>query len=97
MAKQNYRYPPAPPVGSSTAFNNIVGFQLVNGGGLTQGNFQFTTAIYEKVNRNFDLGIFSKLYNFLANVFYQIYTPVTSINSFLSQYGRKVSILINHK
>ena len=63
MAKQNYRYPPAPPVGSSTAFNNIVGFQLVNGGGLTQGNFQFTTAIYEKVNRNFDLGIFSKLYN----------------------------------
>lgn len=63
MAKQIFRYPPAPPVGNSTAFNNIVGFQLVTGGGLTQGNFQFTTAIYEKVNRNFDLGVFSQLYN----------------------------------
>ena len=63
MAKQIFRYPPAPPVGSSTAFNNIVGFQLVTGGGLTQGNFEFTTAIYEKVNRNFDLGVFSQLYN----------------------------------
>ena len=63
MAKQIFRYPPAPPVGSNTTFNNIVGFQLVTGGGLTQGNFEFTTAIYEKVNRNFDLGVFSQLYN----------------------------------
>ena len=63
MAKQIFRYPPAPPVGKLTAFDNIVGLQLVTGGGLTQGNFQFTTAIYEKVNRNFDLGVFSQLYN----------------------------------
>ena len=63
MAKQIFRYPPAPPVGSLTTFDNIVGLQLVTGGGLTQGNFQFTTAIYEKVNRNFDLGVFSQLYN----------------------------------
>ena len=63
MAKQIFRYPPAPPVGNNTTFNNIVGFQLVTGGGLTQGNFEFTTAIYEKVNRNFDLGVFSQLYN----------------------------------
>ena len=62
MAKQNYRYPPAPPVGSSTAFNNIVGFQLVNGGGLTQGNFQFTSASFEKVSRSFYVGVFSQPY-----------------------------------
>jgi len=63
MAKQIFKYPPAPPVGTLTTFNNIVGLQLVTGGGLTQGNFQFTTAIYEKVNRNFDLGVFSQLHN----------------------------------
>ena len=63
MAKQIFRYPPAPPVGIESPFNNIVGLQLVTGGGLTQGNFEFTTAIYEKVNRNFDLGVFSQLYN----------------------------------
>ncbi len=63
MAKQKYQYPPAPPVGTETFSSNLVGLQLVNGGGLTQGNFQFTPAIYEKVNRNFDLGVFSQPFN----------------------------------
>lgn len=63
MAKQKYQYPPAPPVGTDTFSSNLVGLQLVNGGGLTQGNFQFTPAIYEKVNRNFDLGVFSQPFN----------------------------------
>ncbi len=63
MAKKKYFYPPAPPVGSDTPFNNTVGLQLTTGGGLTQGNFEFTTSIYEKVNRKFDQGVFSKKYN----------------------------------
>ena len=37
----------------------MVGFQLVQGGGLTQGNFEFTESITEKVNRNFWIGSFS--------------------------------------
>ena len=63
MAKKKYFYPPAPPVGSETPFGNVVGLQLTSGGGLTQGNFEFTPAIYEKVNRKFDQGVFSKKYN----------------------------------
>ncbi len=51
-----------PPKGSDTFSNNIVGLQIVDGGGLTQGNFDFTSAIYEKSNRNFDSGIFSTPY-----------------------------------
>ncbi len=63
MAKKKYFYPPAPPVGSETPFDNVVGLQLTTGGGLTQGNFEFTPSIYEKVNRKFDQGVFSKKYN----------------------------------
>ena len=62
MAKTKYFYPPAPSVGSQTFSDNIVGLQLVAGGGLTQGNFEFTSAIYEKVNRKFDTGVFSEPY-----------------------------------
>ena len=51
-----------PPGGVKTFSDNLVGFQIVDGGGLTQGNFQFTTAIYEKANRRFDTGIFSDAY-----------------------------------
>jgi len=40
--------------------DDLVGFQLVQGGGLTQGNFQFTTTITEKVNREFNIGSFSE-------------------------------------
>jgi len=51
-----------PPGGVKTFSDNLVGFQIVDGGGLTQGNFEFTSAIYEKTNRKFDTGIFSNPY-----------------------------------
>jgi hypothetical protein len=35
-----------PPGGVKTFSDNIVGLQIVDGGGLTQGNFEFTSAIY---------------------------------------------------
>lgn len=57
MATGNYR---APGNGAGTFSDNLVGFQLVDGGGLTQGNFEFTTAIVEKSNREFSVGAFSK-------------------------------------
>jgi hypothetical protein len=37
----------------------LVGFQLVDGGGFTQGNFEFTENLNEKQNRNFNIGTFS--------------------------------------
>ena len=63
MAKQKYFYPPVPPNGSQTFSDNLVGLQLVQGGGLTLGTFEFTSAIFEKSNRNFDTGLFSQPYN----------------------------------
>jgi hypothetical protein len=44
--------------GSGTPFDNIVGLQTVQGGGLTQGNFEFSTQLSEKVNRTFNIGVF---------------------------------------
>ena len=44
--------------GAGTPFDNIVGLQTVQGGGLTQGNFEFSTQISEKVNRTFNIGVF---------------------------------------
>jgi hypothetical protein len=44
--------------GANTPFDNIVGLQTVQGGGLTQGNFEFSTALSEKVNRTFNIGVF---------------------------------------
>lgn len=49
-----------PAGGIGTFSDDLVGLQVVDGGGLTQGNFQFTSAIYEKSNRKFDTGIFSE-------------------------------------
>ena len=43
-------YPPRPGNGVGT-FDNIVGFQVVDGGGLTSAVFVFTTSVTEKVNR----------------------------------------------
>ena len=37
--------------------NNLVGVQLVTGGGLTQANFNFTTGISEKQNRTLLAGL----------------------------------------
>ena len=51
--------PPQSATGSGTFSDDLVGFQLVAGGGLTQGNFKFTTSVTEKVNRNFSIGVFS--------------------------------------
>jgi hypothetical protein len=59
MAVTKYTYPKQTPAGAGTFSNNLVGFQLVQGGGLTQGNFEFTTSVTDKVNRNFETGVFS--------------------------------------
>lgn len=48
-----------PSTGAGTFSDDLVGFQLVQGGGLTQGNFEFTTSVTEKVNRTFEIGAFS--------------------------------------
>lgn len=58
-SNKKYRFPPAPPSGEETFSPDLVGFQLVDGGGLTQGNFEFTTSVVEKVNRTFNTGVFS--------------------------------------
>jgi len=59
-SKSKYFYPPRPGNGSGTFSDNIVGLQTVEGGGLTQGNFEFTTGVTEKVNRTFNVGAFSE-------------------------------------
>ena len=56
---KKYFYPPVPGNGSGTFSDNIVGLQTVQGGGLTQGNFDFTTSVVEKVDRRFNVGAFS--------------------------------------
>jgi hypothetical protein len=58
-----YFYPPRPGSGAGTFSDNIVGLQTVEGGGLTQGNFEFTTSVVEKVNRTFNVGAFSEPIN----------------------------------
>jgi len=60
LKSTKYFYPPRPGSGAATAFDNIVGLQTVEGGGLTQGNFEFTTSVTEKVNRKFNVGAFSE-------------------------------------
>lgn len=60
MADNKYRYPPSPENGSGSFSDNLVGLQITDGGGLTQGNFEFTNSVVEKVNRDFSLGTFSK-------------------------------------
>ena len=53
-------YPPRPGSGAATFSDNIVGLQTVEGGGLTQGNFEFTTSVTERVTRDFNVGAFSQ-------------------------------------
>jgi hypothetical protein len=60
LSRSKYFYPPRPGSGAGTFSDDIVGLQLVTGGGLTQGNFEFTTGVTEKVNRTFNIGAFSK-------------------------------------
>jgi len=59
MATSKYTCPPQSATGSGTFSDDLVGFQLVTGGGLTQGNFGFTETITEKTNRTFSIGAFS--------------------------------------
>jgi hypothetical protein len=59
MAKVKYTCPPQKPSGQNTFSDNLVGLQLVTGGGLTQGTFDFTTSTNEKINRTFYTGNFS--------------------------------------
>jgi hypothetical protein len=49
--------------GAGSFSNNLVGLQLVGGGGLTQGNFEFTQSASEKVDRTFITGTFSNPIN----------------------------------
>ena len=55
MAK---KYIPIGASGAQTPFDNLVGNQTVQGGGLTQGNFEWSYGIGEKNNRNFNIGVF---------------------------------------
>lgn len=55
MAK---KYIPIGASGAQTPFDNLVGNQTVQGGGLTQGNFEWSYGISEKSNRNFNIGVF---------------------------------------
>ena len=63
MAVIKYTCPPQSATGDGTFSDDLVGFQLVQGGGLTQGNFEFTTSITEKNNRTFNTGNFSEPIN----------------------------------
>jgi hypothetical protein len=51
MAVTKYTCPPQTASGEGTFSDNLVGLQLVSGGGFTQGNFEFTTGLTEKTNR----------------------------------------------
>jgi len=59
-SRSKYFYPPRPGSGSGTFSDNIVGLQTVDAGGLTLGNFDFSTSVTEKVNRTFNVGAFSE-------------------------------------
>jgi hypothetical protein len=59
MSRNRFTCPPQKPSGQGTFSDNIVGLQLVTGGGLTQGTFDFTTELNEKTNRTFFTGVFS--------------------------------------
>jgi hypothetical protein len=62
MATTKFTCPPQSSAANSFS-NNLVGVQLVTGGGLTQANFEFTTGISEKQNRTFTIGSFSEPIN----------------------------------
>jgi hypothetical protein len=63
MATKKVIFPQVPASGAGTFSDDLVGFQLVQGGGLTQGNFEFVEGTREKQNRTFNTGIFSQPYN----------------------------------
>jgi hypothetical protein len=60
MPDKKYFYPPRPGNGSGTFSDDIVGLQTVSGGGLTLGNFEFTSGVVERVVRAFNIGAFNE-------------------------------------
>ena len=54
-----YKCPPQ----SRNFSDNFVGLQITDGGGGTGGVFEFSTSVTEKVNRTFETGNYSKLFN----------------------------------
>ena len=59
MAQKKFICPPLPATGAGTFSDDLVGFQVVQGGGLTQGNFEFVSGVEEKQDRTFRIGVFS--------------------------------------
>ena len=59
MATKKYTCPPQLPSGQGTFSDQLVGLQLVNGGGLTLANFEFTSNVQSKNDRTFDTGSYS--------------------------------------
>jgi len=59
MSNNKFTCPPQKASGEGTFSDNLVGLQLVQGGGLTQGNFEFVQSVTEKTNRTFNTGTFS--------------------------------------
>ena len=45
--------------GFSNPTEDLVGFQSVRGGGLTNTNFRFDTGVVEKINKDYQTGVFS--------------------------------------
>ena len=60
MAIKKFTCPPQ-STGGPTFSDNLVGNQLVDGGGFTLGNFEFSSGVVEKQNRSFQIGSFSSL------------------------------------
>jgi hypothetical protein len=60
MAVNKIITPPQTGSGADNSFDNLVGVQLVDGGGLTSGNFTFTTSVKQKSSRTFNIGTFSE-------------------------------------
>jgi hypothetical protein len=55
-----YACPPQSASGDGSFANNLVGFQLVQGGGLTNSNFEFSQGVVARVVRNYEAGVFSE-------------------------------------
>ena len=54
-----YKCPPQ----SKNFSDNLVGLQITDGGGSTGGVMEFSSSVTEKVNRNFETGNYSQLFN----------------------------------
>ena len=86
MAVNTYKCPPQPASGQGTFSDNLVGLQLTQGGGLTQGNFTFTTSFTEKSNNlcklifNMEIKYIHKYYEYTKHAGYSYY-PLAYISN----------------